>query len=561
MKQLLLILLFSIVSFSFLFSQDISIGEKSVKYLASDKLEGRFPGTMGDMQSMLYLQTFMEKHNLKPFNDSYKQLFEIVTDIKPASDCKFALQGKELKLGVDYMPLSFSANKILDAFVFPTSDLMNKELKVDGSAWLLYYHQGEEGEVLKYRDLMNFSIEAKKRGAEGLILVSEKNLSKDSEFYPFNYSRSFSQSSIPVVQISKASLLAIMQKEGYKGSEIDKSAISFLQDKILQVNAHIKIDKTYSQTANINGYIEGANSDEWIVIGAHYDHLGWGGYDSGSRDPERKEVHNGADDNASGVAMVLMLADYYSKNPPPINIAFVLFGAEEQGLIGSKYFVDNSPIELEKIKVMLNFDMVGRLKDSTLSIIGTTTAAEFDRMLNKYQNQPLALKLGGGGYSGSDQASFYAEKIPVLFISTGMHSDYHMPEDDIEFINFEGMQIVSKVSVRIINDLCNVKTKLTYQEVEQKQNGRHGGSMQVKLGIFPDMTSDEGKGLGVSGVSPGGVADKAGVIKGDVIIKMDGNDIAGIYEYMNLLAEFKKGQKIKIVVRRGKKKVKLKVKF
>jgi len=205
--------------------------------------------------------------------------------------------------------------------------------------------------------------------------------------------------------------------------------------------------------------------------------------------------------------------------------------------------------------------MVGRLRENNLSIIGTTTAMEFDSLLNKYHEKPLTLKLGGSGYSGSDQASFYSEKIPVLFFSTGMHKDYHMPSDDVELINFDGMKLVASLAIDVVQELSNEDINITYQEVKRKQAARHGGGMKVKLGIFPDMTSDSGNGLGVSGVNPGGIADKSGIRKGDVIVKMDGKEIGGIYEYMNIMSGFKPEQKIKTVVMRGKKKKKINIQF
>ncbi len=554
MKKITILLFVSLLGI-YAFSQNVEIAKKAVEYLASDAREGRFPGTKGDMESMMYMQEFMKKHNLQEFDFGYKQLYEIVTKIEPASDCKFSLLGKDLKMGEGFMPFSFSESMELNASVTYTNNILDSTLSVDGG-WLLFYFEDPQGERTKFRELINFAIEANNKGAEGLIIVSEIDLGNGKEFYPFNYSRSFGKAPIPVVQISKDALLEVLHTE-------DLDAIRFLETSSnpLSVESMIKIDKTRSQTSNVCGYIECENSDEWIVLGAHYDHLGWGGYDSGSRDPELKEIHNGADDNASGVGMVLMLAEYFSNNPPEINIAFVLFGAEEQGLIGSQYFVENSPIDINKMKLMINFDMVGRLRENNLSIIGTTTAMEFDSLLNKYNDRPLKLKLGGGGYSGSDQASFYSEKIPVLFFSTGMHTDYHMPNDDVEYINFDGIKLVANLAIDVIKEFSNESVNITYQEVKRNQAGRHSGGMKVKLGVFPDMTSDSGEGLGVSGVNPGGIADKSGIRKGDVIIKMDGKTIGGIYEYMNIMSSFKPGQKIKAVVLRGKKKKKINIQF
>lgn len=565
MKKIFIICILIILGINtFVLAQDLSIAEKTIYILASDEMEGRFPGTEQDIKSIDFIETMMMQYSLKSFKFGYQQSFNLLTDIKASKECNASIsKGKpilDLELGKDYMPFNFSAEKSLDANIVVLENIADTSVHLN-QEWLLYYLPAQK-KVLEYRDLINIALEAQNRNAGGLIIVSETHLSKDGEFYPFDYNRSVSSLGIPVIQINKNTLLSILKDIGYKGKGI-KNSKEFIETdcKNLSLNSNISIDKTYSKTANIVGYVKAKSSSEWIVIGAHYDHLGWGGENSGSRTPKRNEIHNGADDNASGVGMVLLLAEYYANNPPSCNIIFVLFAAEEQGLIGSKYFVENSPISIEKIKVMVNFDMLGRLSDSTLSIIGTTTANEFNTILKPFNNKPLKLKLGGGGYSGSDQASFYSEKIPVLFFSTGMHKDYHTPDDDIEFINFDGMLDIAKLAIQVIDKISDNSTILTYNQQKQEQNQRHGGEMKVKLGIMPDMTSKEGSGLGIDGVTNGGIADKAGIKKGDVLIMINDKKVSGIYEYMNLLSEIEPGQKVKAIVIRNSKEIKFDIQF
>jgi Zn-dependent M28 family amino/carboxypeptidase len=327
------------------------------------------------------------------------------------------------------------------------------------------------------------------------------------------------------------------------------------------ISGHTKIDVHKSTSGNAIAYRTVDDSDEWIVIGAHYDHLGWGGYGSGSRSPERHEIHYGADDNASGTALVLMLADYYATQNPNVNLAFILFAAEEQGLIGSKYFVENSPIAMEKIRAMLNFDMVGRVQENRISISGTSTAKEFEGILSHFQNKPLEIAMSGGGFAGSDQASFVSEDIPVLFFNSGLHEDYHTPEDNIEQINFEGIQQVGALSIALIDSLSHPDLSLTFQKQKQEEKVRHGGGMKVTLGIMPDVTGRVEKGLAVDGVRPGGPAEIAGIVKGDVIHKIDEFEIENIYDYMESLSKFKKGQQVELQIVRDEKPMTLKVEF
>jgi hypothetical protein len=563
-KHLLVVL--SIIIPCIVLSQNIQIAEDAINYLASDSLEGRFPGTDGDIQSIEYISNKFVDYQLNPFDFGYKQNFSIVTGIMADATCyarcDMNSNSMMFTLGTDFMPLSFSANKSLgqSITILPKKE---KEQSVLNGEWLVHFIYEKEYETITYRKLIDITLEAQEKGAGGLIFVSETNLGDDSEFYPLIYSRSMSSLSIPVIQFSRDAFLKLLQAQGYKGKNPFK-AHKFIHENSSSFNfeAIACIFKKTSETANIAAYIESNNSDEWIVIGAHYDHLGMGGPDSGSRAPELNQIHNGADDNASGTAMVLMLAEYYTSNPPNCNIAFVLFGAEEQGLIGSKYFVNNLPMPKSNIKAMLNFDMVGRLKDSSLSIIGTNSAEEFNPILTTWQNKPLALKLGGSGNGGSDQASFLSERIPVLFFCSGMHEDYHTPNDDIEFINFNGMEDIAKLAIQVIDSISKQETKLTFKvkdETETRQG--HGGGMKVKLGIMPDMTGGEGNGLTVDGVTPGGIADKAGIEKGDVIIEMNGKKVGGIYEYMHIMSDFEPGQTVETVILRNNEEKNIKIKF
>ncbi|MGC9331804.1 MAG: M28 family metallopeptidase, partial [Bacteroidales bacterium] len=513
--------IFMVIVSGVLSAQDIQIAKKTIAYLASDKLEGRFPGTPGDSMAQQFIQSEIDACELKPFNFGYRQVFEIVTDISVSNESFATWNGEKLILKEDFMPMSFSGGDALNASVIFHAHQSNDEEIDYQHKWVLKVIDNKTDTLPRFDELIKLYMDLKSNNAGGLILTYTTGVTDSSDFYPFTYTRSFMSASIPVIQISSEIINKSLEKYDLSISDLNtiKPGDNVTYPEV-ELHAQMKIDKIKTTTANIAGWIEGSDTNTWIVLGAHHDHLGYGGYGSGSRAPEKHAIHNGADDNASGVATVLMLADYYAEHKPDVNLAFVLFGAEEQGLLGSKYFVEHLPFEKEKIKTMLNFDMVGRVKDSVMSIIGTTTAKEYHDVLTTLEDVPLKLKLRDGGYSGSDQAIFYAEKIPVLFFFAGNNDDYHTPADDIDLINFQGIKMLADYCVDLVDKLVLPETVLTYQEVEESVKSRHGNNMKVKLGIMPDMTGESGDGMRIDAVMKGGVACKTGLQKSDVITKI-----------------------------------------
>ena len=240
------------------------------------------------------------------------------------------------------------------------------------------------------------------------------------------------------------------------------------------------------------------------MIGAHYDHLGMGGPGSGSRLMDSMAVHNGADDNASGVAGMLEMAAKLSKDRASLkrSIIFVAFDGEELGILGSKYFTEHPPVKLNTIMAMINFDMIGRLKDESPAIMigGMGTAKESAGILDSLDNGGIQLNYSLEGFGPSDHASFYAEDIPVYFFSTGAHEDYHTPDDDFDRINYAGEKGVLEIALQLVEELANRDTFLTFQEAGPKeQAGRGGYRFKVTLGIMPDFAGTTTGGLGVGG--------------------------------------------------------------
>jgi hypothetical protein len=282
-----------------------------------------------------------------------------------------------------------------------------------------------------------------------------------------------------------------------------------------------------------------------------------GGPESGSRWPDTLAVHNGADDNASGVAGLLELAQRLARSGDPLkrSIVIIAFDGEEMGLLGSKYFINNPLIDPKKIIAMFNFDMIGRLvaDSGALVISGTGTAIESEQILKDHSGGlGYELKFSPEGYGASDQSSFYAENIPVFFFTTGAHEDYHTPDDDADRINYIGSKEVLDFAYNVIIDVDNRGQAITFREAGPKERPDYGRGFKVTLGIMPDFASTENNGLRVDGVRKGGPAEKGGILKGDVIITLNGKQVTNIYDYMNRLKELDRGQVISVdVLRKG----------
>lgn len=312
---------------------------------------------------------------------------------------------------------------------------------------------------------------------------------------------------------------------------------------------------------NLAGYIDN-QAAHTIIIGAHYDHLGLG-LESGSLDanPQNK-IHNGADDNASGVAGVIELARYFqtNKQKEKYNFLFLCFSGEELGLYGSKYFTENSTIDLTKTNMMINLDMVGRLNPATkgLTVSGSGTSAAFEPLLRSLSNDRVQIKTDSSGMGPSDHTSFYLKNIPVLHFFTGSHTDYHKPSDDWEKINASGESEVLNVIVKLIENL-DEQPKLAFLPTKNKSMSS-SRSFKVTMGVIPSYSSSE-QGLKVDGVTEGKPAQKAGVQTGDLIQQIGDYTIKDIQGYMDALGKFEKGQTVPVTVKRGADTVTLKLTF
>lgn len=312
-------------------------------------------------------------------------------------------------------------------------------------------------------------------------------------------------------------------------------------------------DSTISGT-NVIGFIDN-KAEKTIVIGAHYDHLGLG--NEGSLHRGEAEIHNGADDNASGTSVMINLASKLKDNNTNNNYLFIAFSGEEMGLLGSNYFVKNATLNLSSINYMINMDMVGRLKeDKTLAVYGVGTSPRFSQTLNSLKGE-FKLVEKESGVGPSDHTSFYLNDIPVLHFFTGQHEDYHKPTDDSEKLNYEGMYDISDFIYSFISEF-NESDKLAFRKT--KNESEEVPRFKVGLGVVPDYLFD-GKGMRIDGTREDTPAIRAGLQKGDIVIKLGDYEITDMMSYMKALSTYEKGNTTKIVIDRNGEQVEADVTF
>jgi hypothetical protein len=304
------------------------------------------------------------------------------------------------------------------------------------------------------------------------------------------------------------------------------------------------------KTKNVVAFLDN-KAQQTIVIGAHFDHLGTGDQGSSLDANPGGKIHNGADDNASGVAGVLELARYFQSNKikESSNFLFICFSGEELGLHGSKYFTEHPTIDLEKVNYMINLDMVGRFeKDKGLSVSGSGTSPIWETLLKELSTEEMTIKTDSSGTGPSDHTSFYLKNIPVLHFFTGSHSDYHKPTDDFDKINYKGTTDVLNLIVQVINAKAT-QPKLTFLTTKTKSMGG-SRSFKVTMGVMPSYSSDV-EGLKIDGVTEGKPAHQAGILTGDVITQIGDLPIKDIQDYMEALGKFEKGETVPVKLKRG----------
>jgi Peptidase family M28/PDZ domain/PA domain len=557
--------------------------KESLTYLASEPLEGRLPGSEGGNLAGSYIADKFELFGIDPAGeDGYFQYFEVVTKTEAPAENNKLIAGQHIgELNEDFVPFSYSTNgsvKAEVAFIGYGFDIDldsvqwndYDDIDVKGK-WVLVLRNDPEirnpnSLFIPYSGEKSKVLTAKENGAAGILVVAGAKVSRSDKLLDLEIDQTESNLGIPAFNITRAFANKILANSNSTIEELENELItnmkanSFAIDTEIEGTSKVVFHKT--KTRNVIGVIEGTDKtlkSEYVAVGAHFDHLGWGGTSS-SREPEINAIHYGADDNASGTSGLLEMADKLAHAKLKRSVIIIAFGAEEIGTIGSKYFTNNPTIAKDKIVAMVNLDMIGRLKDTneiTVSGVGTSKEAEHllkDLLVEK--ERELFLSIEYNGFGPSDHANFYVEGIPVFFFNTGAHEDYHTPSDVVEKINFEGLQRVTVYAYDLTLNLINADAVLTFQEAGPKGRAKNTRKGKVKLGIMPNFGKSAEDGLRVDGVTTGSAADRGGMEKGDVIVGIAGKEVHNIYEYMAIMTKIRPGQTINVdIMRSGTKKI------
>ena len=497
-----------------------------VEYLASDSLKGRRTGTEGEALAADYIASAFQRAGLQPRGtEGYLQPFPVSEGRAIAPATALTINGTPLRLHTDFFPLSFSAGKSLDA-------MASISLLERGEPWFFdvadLLNQNKTNPHFDLADaLRSKTTDAAQKGATAFFVY---NSGKAEDGLQFD-SKAGETAPIPVIYLTKS------------------AATQYLKDPaaLLRIKATVAVEPVHRTGRNVVGYIDNGSATT-VVIGAHYDHLGYGEDRNSLARGDGSQVHNGADDNASGTAALLELARMAkASNLKKNNYLFIAFSGEELGLFGSKYFTQHPTVDLSTINFMINMDMVGRLNDSsrTLTVGGYGTSPVWGQLYSRQGKEALykaaTYRFDSSGTGPSDHTSFYQKNIPVLFYFTGLHSDYHRPSDDADKLNYQGQAAIVQHVFSLLQAANKLPERVPFTKTREVAMGTTA-RFSVTLGIMPDYTYG-GAGVRVDGVSEGRPAQKAGIQTGDVITALGEQAITSVESYMQALSRFKKGDK------------------
>lgn len=559
---------------------------ENVRILAADDMEGRGLGTRGIERAATWIESQLEAMKLVPaFGGSFRQPFDVKTGV-------VLEEGNRVEgLAADeWTPLGFSSSGDFSgelAFVgygieappIGYNELSGIDLK--GKVVLMLRYEPQERDDASPFDgkrpsrwsAMRYKVlQARERGAVAVIFVNGPLQADEKDRVPaLKNDGPESPAGIPVIQVKTSTAQRLLQKAGVNLADFQNAVDRDLKPRSLastgqQIKGHIALRAEYAHTANVAAVLpgKGALANDVLVIGAHYDHLGYGG--ERSMKPNEHAIHPGADDNASGTSAVLVAASrlqkLLAKSENHRTIAFVLFSGEEVGLAGSSYFVGHAPFDLKRVTAMINLDMVGQLRDGQLAALGADSAPEWADALDAAASR-VGIKVSGhgDGYGPSDQTAFFAERIPVVHFFTGTHDKYHSPADKADTLNDEGGGEIAELTAQLANDIAlgTVTPKYTRAVAAPAMDGDSRG-YGAYLGTVPDyraMEATEG-GVLLSDVRPGGPADLAGIRGGDRLIGMAGTRIQNLYDMTFALQDHKPGDTVEVVVIRDGQELKLK---
>jgi len=576
MKRLTLLCLLLILAATVFAQPNEKRIRTDIEYLADDAREGRGIGTKGLNDAADYIAKQMKEMGLEPaFGDSYFQNFEMGWGftLGEKNFITYKEQTIDTKSGV--MPTGFSAaGEVAGKVVFAGYGIVAPEFEYDDFAdvdvtdAIVLCMRKEPGEfdstskfdginVTAHSTLRAKAGNAKLKGAKALLLVDGPlyaDTTQAEELVAPSSNEAYIDCGMPVLRITRAAVKKLFPE--FELDKLQRSIDSNTQPRSLEVTEDsvtmsTELTRETVDVKNVAGIIRGG--DDILVIGAHYDHLGWG--QSGSLDDSAHVIHNGADDNASGVAGMLETARNLKKNPIGSTVMAVAFTAEETGLGGSSHLVKNFPLDLSKVRMMLNLDMVGRLNDKNeFTVLSCKSAEEFSDIVTRAAiGTDLTITCKGDGYGPSDHMNFYLADKPVLFFFTGAHSDYHKSTDDAHLINYKGEVQITQLAINTLRDIDAFNNPLTVVKTAEPPD-QGGGSFRVYFGSIPDYSQpDSLLGVLLSGTREGGPAATAGIKGGDLLVRMGKVTLNNIYDFVFALRTYAPGDTVDVeYIREGK---------
>jgi hypothetical protein len=504
--------------------------ESQVKYLASDELKGRRAGDTGEVMAAQFISNKFSEIGLlakgTATDNPYFQPFDIYDGKVVDGDSYFSVNGKKATLFLDFFPLSNSSKINCNSSITPSINEKGQPWMIDLADDL---NDQKDNPHFDVQNLISEKLkQCKDKEVPFVIFCNSSSINDNFKFDPKDRSQ---VSDVPAIFLTKSGKNVLLPDDASE----------------YKIDVQISILPSYRKARNVIGFIDNKASLT-VVIGAHFDHLGFGqDVNSMIRNGE-PAIHNGADDNASGTASMIELAFALKKSKAKqYNYLFIAFSAEELGLNGSKHFVENPTIDLKTINYMINMDMVGRMNDSTKTITvgGYGTSSAWDSMLSSVTDKGFSIKIDSSGSGPSDHTSFYRKDIPVLFFFTGLHTDYHKPSDDADKINYLGMFIIIRFIEKMITTDKSA-ARLNFLKTREQQTST-STRFSVSMGIMPDY-SYNGSGVRIDGVTDNRPAKKAGILAGDVVKNLGETKISSVESYMQALSKFKKGDSTTVVV-------------
>ncbi len=546
-----------------------------VRYLASPELAGRGSGTPGNDRAAEYIASRFKSVGLRPAGErkGFFQSFPVFKGVKlgKVNTLRLDLAGKKQDLPVEkeYMPLAQSKNGaaagevVFAGYGISRPDLGYddyKDLNVQGKIVLVLRASPDDAKFGVAAQINTKTMTAREKGAAGILLATGPLTEQEENLGVFRLDSAAADAGICGAIIRRGHAEKLVALAGKKLEDL-QVAMAHGQTQSMAIpgaraEIGIHIDRQMGTTRNVVGLLEGSDPrlrEEVIVVGAHFDHLGHGG--SHSLSPSSKpEIHPGADDNASGTTGVIELAQYFAAHRERLgrSVLFMAFSGEEIGLLGSAHWTKNPTIPLGRVVAMVNMDMIGRMKSDTVFVLGSKTSSEWDGILREASARDAGLVVKSDSstpFGSSDQQSFYAKKLPVLFFFTGLHPDYHRPSDTWDKVNAEGTARILRLVADVLERAGRSPQRLAFTPLPEAAPAR-SGSFRVYLGTIPDYAATV-EGVTLQGVREGGPAEKAGLKAGDVIVEFAGKKIRNVEEYTVVLSEIKPGVPVAVVVLRG----------